>query len=367
MGMNIVRTKSGDLVHATQIKEDEVCFCPECGEEVMKKVSRNGVVFFAHIPKKHRQEETQAHQEGKHLLLESLKSHGFHAELEPYVSSIEQIPDIVVTEGKNAWCIEYQCSVISPEDIVERTKHLNEIGMSVQWILGENYESQHKLTDTFSFLMKYHPQLGNYLIFFVKGEMIFHTRIKIKPRSQQMTYQIVRVPLLSFSWKKWKKLVEDSVPVKAHLKPNREMKWTSRDTMLFKKLASPLTRAFLVKLYRCRKTIEDLPNSFLTFPIYTETFKVPNLVWKGYAWILLEQMAFGGDVEMMSFIERVKEILRPFLRPVSNPESQMEACIWEFIDELLADKKIKISYPKSKMNRLQKDGNFGKIFMSVEG
>ena len=94
---------------------------------------------------------------------------------------------------------------------------------------------------------------------------------------------------------------------------------------------------------------------------------MPNLVWKGYAWILLEQMAFGGDVEMMGFIERVKEILQPFLRPVSNPESQMEACIWEFIDELLADKKIKISYPKSKMNRLQKKGDFGKILLSVEG
>ena len=78
-------------------------------------------------------------------------------------------------------------------------------------------------------------------------------------------------------------------------------------------------------------------------------------------------MAFGGDVEMMDFMERVKEVWRPFLRPVSNPESQMEACIWEFIDELLADKKIKIAYPKSKMNRLQNNGNFGKIFMSVEG
>ncbi len=63
--MNIVRTKTGELIHATQIKEDEVYFCPECGEEVTKKVSRNGVVFFSHMPKKHSQEETIAHQEGK--------------------------------------------------------------------------------------------------------------------------------------------------------------------------------------------------------------------------------------------------------------------------------------------------------------
>ena len=157
---------------------------------------------------------------------------------------------------------------------------------------GRIMRVQHKLTDTFSYLMKYHPQLGNFLIFFVNGEMIFHTQIKVKPRSQQMTFQVVRVPLLSFSWKKWRKMVEDSVPVKAHLKPVDAIEWTPRDTMLFKKLASPLTRAFLVKLYRCRQTLEDLPSRFLTFPIYTETFKVPNLVWKGYAWILLEQMAF---------------------------------------------------------------------------
>ena len=365
--MNIVRTKTGELIHATQIKEDEVYFCPECGEKVTKKISRNGVVFFAHIPKKHRQEETQAHQEGKRFLFESLKQHGFHVELEPYISSVVQIPDIIVMEDNNAWCIEYQCSVISPNDIIERTEHLGEIGMPVHWILGKDYEEQHKLTDTFCYLMKYHPQLGNYLIFFVKGEVIFHTQIKIKARSQQMTYQIVRVPLLSFSWKKWKKFVDDSVPLKAHLKPDGEMKWTARDTMLFKKLASPLTRAFLVKLYRSRQTIEDLPNSFLTFPIYTEAFKVPNLVWKGYAWILLEQMAFVGDVEMFDFMKRVKELWRPLLRPVPNPESQMEACVWEFVDELLADKKIKIAYPKSKMNRLQNKGNFGKILVSVEG
>ena len=60
--MNIVRTKTGELIHATQIKEDEAYFCPKCGEEVTKKISRNGVVFFAHITKKKTHEETLAQQ-----------------------------------------------------------------------------------------------------------------------------------------------------------------------------------------------------------------------------------------------------------------------------------------------------------------
>ncbi len=39
--------------------------------------------------------------------------------------------------------ISMQCEVPT-EEIVERTRHLGEVGMSVDWILGENYESQHK-------------------------------------------------------------------------------------------------------------------------------------------------------------------------------------------------------------------------------
>ena len=46
--MNIVRTKTGELIHATQIKEDEVYFFPECGEEVTKKFPEMEWCFFAH-------------------------------------------------------------------------------------------------------------------------------------------------------------------------------------------------------------------------------------------------------------------------------------------------------------------------------
>ena len=90
-------------------------------------------------------------------------------------------------------------------------------------------------------------------------------------------------------------------------------------------------------------------------------------MWKGHAWILLEQMAFKGDIEMMEFVERVEDVLATADAPVPNPKSQMEACLWELLDELLADKKIRLGYPKSKMNRLQSKGDFGKILVSVEG
>ena len=69
----------------------------------------------------------------------------------------------------------------------------------------------------------------------------------------------------------------------------------------------------------------------------------------------------------MDFVKRVEEVWRPLMRPVPNPQSQMEACLWELLDELLADKRIRLGYPKSKMNRLQSKGDFGKIFSECRG
>lgn len=365
--MNIVRTREGELIHASQVEESKTYFCPECGEEVMRKVSRNGVVFFAHIPSNHHQEETLAHQEGKRLLLESLKKWEYSVELEPYIASIEQIPDLFITENNKQWCIEYQCSVIPTENIVRRTIRLEEEGIRVAWILGEKYEIQNKLSDTFCYLMRYHPQLGNYLLFFVNGEIIFHTRIRLKSRSQQMSFQTIRVKLEQFSWKKWQKIMEESISVRAHLKPDLSVEWTPRDTMLFKKLASPLTRAFLIQLYRCRQTIDDLPSTFRTFPMYNEIFKVPNLVWKGHAWMLLQKMDDNGEIDFLSFVKKVGEVWRPLMRPVSNPERQMESSLWELMEELISTKNIRMNVHPKKMNRLQKDCSFGKIVLQIEG
>ena len=59
---------------------------------------------------------------------------------------------------------------------------------------------------------------------------------------------------------------------------------------------------------------------------------------------------------MMDFVARVEEVWRPLMRPVPNPKSQMEACLWELLDELLADKKNKTRVSKIKNEPFAKQG-----------
>ena len=101
--------------------------------------------------------------------------------------------------------------------------------------------------------------------------------------------------------------------------------------------------------------------------MYNEIFKVPNLVWKGHAWMLLQQMDENGEIDFLSFVKKVGEVWRPLMRPVSNPERQMESSLWELMEELVSTKNIRMNVHPKKMNRLQKDCSFGKIVLQIEG
>ncbi len=76
-------------------------------------------------------------------------------------------------------CVVYRISSMQCDSYrrdMERTRHLGRLVRLSIWF-RENYESQHKLMDTFSYLMKY-PQLGNFLIFLWNEEMIFIRKSK---------------------------------------------------------------------------------------------------------------------------------------------------------------------------------------------
>ncbi len=149
--------------------------------------------------------------------------------------------------------------------------------MSVDWVLGENlWEFVIKLTDTFSYLMNIihnsweFPCLSLWMV-----RWFFISRSQVKPLladDVSSRTSANRIVLMEKNEKARQRPLSKST---------LEARWgdrtdTKRDTMLFKNSALPLTRSFLVKLYQAPSNVWDLPSRFLTFPIYTETLKVPT-------------------------------------------------------------------------------------------
>ncbi|QST00828.1 hypothetical protein IMZ31_04440 [Pontibacillus sp. ALD_SL1] len=142
-------TKSGvSHVLAKYTKEEihelrrQPFYCPACSEEVILKAGAKMIPHYAHKPRSecsvYDVGEGAYHEAGKWQLYEWLRLQGYHVELESYLPSIQQRPDLLLTIGKKRVAIEYQCCRISPEMIKLRTEGYKSEGILPLWILGGN-------------------------------------------------------------------------------------------------------------------------------------------------------------------------------------------------------------------------------------
>lgn len=120
-------------------QSDHCYYCPGCGEKVFLKDGPQMITHFchyAHCQCQHFSEgETPEHLKGKVMLYQHLKHMNHSVELEPYLTELQQRPDILLI---NQQCvIEFQCSPISVETIVSRTKGYQSAGYRVMWIVGD--------------------------------------------------------------------------------------------------------------------------------------------------------------------------------------------------------------------------------------
>lgn len=120
---------------------EESFYCPVCDEKVILRVGEKVVAHFAHTANVNCPSrgggEGAYHEQGKLQLYEWLLRQGLSVELEAYMPEINQRPDILLHHGERRIVLEYQCSRISNEEIIERTNGYKEIGVPVIWILGE--------------------------------------------------------------------------------------------------------------------------------------------------------------------------------------------------------------------------------------
>lgn len=126
-----------------QLKEQRACqsfFCPQCKEPVKLKVGEMKVPHFAHLAKNHCERmfsegESAQHLQGKEQLYKLFQRLQLQVELESYIQELAQRPDLLVTDKRGRqFAIEFQCSVISPERLRERTNGYLSRNITPIWI-----------------------------------------------------------------------------------------------------------------------------------------------------------------------------------------------------------------------------------------
>jgi competence protein CoiA len=139
-GVRISLMGSQSIPALMQYREKNTFFCPECKEKVIMKIGKKRIPHFSHrkgseCPERY-ERESEYHISGKVLLFHWLKKKGLNPILEPYYPEISQRPDIGVHYKGVHYALEYQCSSISEELFINRTKAYFQAGIVPIWILA---------------------------------------------------------------------------------------------------------------------------------------------------------------------------------------------------------------------------------------
>lgn len=121
-------------------KYKEKFFCPQCKEQLLLKAGQIKIPHFAHRKSSEcdsffSEGETLAHLMGKQQLFTFFSKRNVQTELEPFLSEIQQRPDLLISHNDQQFAIEFQCSKIPPEVVQRRSKGYTEIDIHPIWLI----------------------------------------------------------------------------------------------------------------------------------------------------------------------------------------------------------------------------------------
>ncbi|MBA4536442.1 competence protein CoiA [Bacillus aquiflavi] len=147
--MLIATTKNGllfslanqkDRPFLLKLRQSEEFFCPCCNEKVVLKLGTKRIFHFSHQRgsecRFQMEPETEYHLAGKLQLYYWLQQQHVNPLLEPYEKKIQQRPDLLFTYRNRTYVIEYQCSPISEQLFMKRTKQYILHGYNPIWVIG---------------------------------------------------------------------------------------------------------------------------------------------------------------------------------------------------------------------------------------
>lgn len=148
--MLIARDEQGDLFSLVDsyqrewlqtLRAEKSFYCPVCSEPLLLKLGTKKCFHFAHQSLAHcktfSEAETPIHIQGKKDLYEWLHGQGYPAEIEHYISAINQRTDVWLKHFPKNIPIEFQCSTLPLELLLERDRGYRTQDQRPIWIWSE--------------------------------------------------------------------------------------------------------------------------------------------------------------------------------------------------------------------------------------
>ncbi|WP_428417290.1 competence protein CoiA [Phocicoccus schoeneichii] len=266
-------------------KNSENCyFCPSCKEKVFLKQGTKNMPHFSHYKNSECQSfsegETEEHIRGKYFLYHFLKPHVESIEMEPYIKTLKQRPDLLITKNKQKIAIEFQCSSISVKDVLKRSKGYKKADIIVLWIIGSPLILNTRLTQLHRAMMNQYVLTTPNLLYLdiINKQLIIHHHFHYLDRLKWSTSYLTRFVTMKDLPEPYNiQLVDQQIITQKAFKELRRMQYFKTKN----------ARCFFNKMYNQGDNLFTLP-SMIFLPCEGEwTVMTPGYAWKYdlYHWI----------------------------------------------------------------------------------
>lgn len=150
-------------------EKSQTFFCPGCRTAVFLKKGKLIQAHFAHYTQNNcsvfSEGETEEHLSGKKLLYNWFEMQNIPCQLEAYLPELKQRPDLLIwPTSQRPIAIEFQCSSLSIEKMIERTEGYQKNGYEVIWIAGSKFQLKKRLTSFQQLFLRNRASFDLYLL-----------------------------------------------------------------------------------------------------------------------------------------------------------------------------------------------------------
>ncbi|WP_442417883.1 competence protein CoiA [Oikeobacillus pervagus] len=289
-------------------------FCPQCQSPLLFKIGQKRIPHFSH---RHTNDchsfsehESPRHLQGKLDLFNWLKNQQMAVQLEAYLPTLQQRPDLFLPDQSIA--IEFQCSTIPENLFCKRTSVYQQHQLFPFWIFGGNVQNnQHGLfkLSKFQQLFLQHSSVFDYwLPTYCPDQRAFTFLLHIIPISTTLfSARKLTIPLeklsfpltipklkstVSITLKDWMKLKKDWIQKRMYYSHRQRNK-------------------FLNDVYNSKRN-PFLLHPYIGLPVKGMIFlNLHPLEWQFYLWNeIFNHLSIGAEVSIEKCVECLRNVMR---------------------------------------------------------